>query len=246
MQTQISPMNQLGFNRNHYLVAAVAVFIFGVLVIPQTGLKLSNLFARGAETGNMLTYEDVRNQVYAKNNVVDDDQYLADLEQQFALLDRGEVDGAVLGEAIGVGAVPSADQVFTRDLLDQIKLSTTADNSPASMQKYAEQVLQVEAENNALMSLANLNSTDAASLQNSKVQASKVVSGLLGVTVPSSLADFHRYKLIYYQNVMALADSFTAGDQTADFQNQTAILLSVMDRIEQIKSEVWTQYQIQL
>lgn len=246
MQNSQSTMSELGFNRNHYLLALAAVLIFSVLVIPQTGLKISALFAKGENSQGMVTYEEVRKQVYAENNIVDDEQYLKDLENQFALLDRGEVDGAVLGQAIGIGAVPDASQVFTRDMLDQIVLTTSSDNSAAAIQKYSEQLLQVEAENNAIMSLANLNSTDSQILEQSKVQASEVVSGLLGVTVPTSLLDFHRYKLIYYQNIIALADSFISGEQSDDFENQTAILLSVMERIEQIKSEVWTAYQIQL
>lgn len=239
-------MNELGFNRNHYLIGLAAIAVFAALVFPRTGIQLSAMFSQADEVNPKITYEQMRGEVYAQMGVTDDEKYLQDLENQFALLDRGQVDGAVLGQAIGIGAVPSAEQIFTREMLDQIVLTTSSDNTPDNMKKYSEQVLQVETGNEALSTLAALNSSDSQALEQSKDQVDKIVSGLLGVTVPSELLDYHRYKLIYYQNLKAIADSFSGDNANSDLQNQTSILLSVMERIEQTKSEIWAKYQVQL
>ncbi len=239
-------MSEYGFNKNHYLLIGASVAIFGVFLFSRSGIHLSAMFSRAAEDIPQLTYEDVKGEIYANYDLESNSDYAKELQKQFALLDRGQADGQVLGEAIGIGTVPKADQVFTRELLDQVNFPMTPDNSQHSLQRYADQVLFAESQNNAIMALANLNNSDEASLRDSKEQSSRTISSLLSITVPSSLADYHRYKLIYYQNLITLADSFISGNQDTDFQNLAAILLSVMERLDQIRAETSTKYQVQL
>ncbi len=239
-------MKELGFNRNHFLIGLTAVAIFGVLVFSKTGVSLSAMFTKADETQPVLTYEQAKGEVFAEMGIIDEEKYLAELENQFALLDRGQVDGAVLGQAIGIGAVPNSEQIFTREMLDQIPVIKSSDNSREAIQRYSELLLGAEAESGAMISIANLNSSDPSVLNQAKVSAAKAVSNLKSLSVPSELADFHRYKMIYYQNLVAIADSLINSDENQDLQNQTSIFLSITERINQIKSDTWDKLQVQL
>lgn len=239
-------MKELGFNRNHFLVGLTALALFAVLVFSKTGITLSAMFTNADDSQPLLTYEQAKGEVYAQMGIVDAEKYLQDLENQFALLDRGQVDGAVLGQAIGIGAVPSSEQIFTREMLDQIPVIKSSDNSREAIQRYSELLLGAEAESGAMISIANLNSSDPLVLNQAKESAAQAVSNLKSLSVPSELADFHRYKMIYYQNLAAIADSLINPDATQDLQNQTSIFLSITERINQIKSDIWDKLQVQL
>lgn len=246
MKQSQTTLDRYGFTRNHFGLLLAALAVFTVLVMPRAGIKLSAMFSKADTDAPMITYEQTRGEVYAQMGIIDEDQYLRELENQFALLDRGMADGAVLGESIGIGAIPNAEQVFSRELLDQIVLNVHSDNSKDAMLKYAENVLQVESANGSILLLANLNSSDAQTLMQTKQQAQAIVSGLKAVSVPSALQDLHRYKMIYYQSMAGIAEVFATGESGPEFETDSKILFSVMDKIEKTKLQIRNQYQVEL
>lgn len=239
-------LQSLGFNASHAYLLTVAVALFVALTFVQSDLNLRTLFANADSETEMLTYESVRDELVADQSpIVSDEVAMAEAEKQLALLDRSLENGQVLGESIGLGAVPQADQIFSREQLDSIVVTTEKTN-PQSIQRYAERVLRVESENNALEVMANLNSSDSVLLTNTKQQITVIIQDLKGLAVPEELADYHRYKMIYYQTLASMADSFASNNLNTDFQNTSKILFSIMEKIEQTKNVIQTQYSISI
>ncbi|HMR54983.1 MAG TPA: hypothetical protein PKD34_00105 [Candidatus Doudnabacteria bacterium] len=238
--------SEYGFTRNHFALLGVAVLVFSLLVIPESGIKLSAMFTQAQTQQPVITYDQMRGEVYAQMGIGNESEYIQELENQFALLDRGHADGAVLGESIGIGAIPTAEQVFSRELLDQIQINIINDNSQNSIERYSENVLKVESTNGAIVMLANLNNNDLQVLSETKLQAESLVGDLKAIEVPSELADLHKYKLIYYQTLSVIANGFVGNSNEVDFANHSKILFSVMDKIEKTKNEISSKYRVSL
>jgi hypothetical protein len=246
MQKSQSFFSKLGFTRNHLAVLAAGVFVLTILILPKSGLKVSAMFSQADEAPKeMITYEQARGEIYAQMEIGEEEKYLQDLDSQFALLDRGAANGAVLGEAIGIGAIPSAEQMLSRENLDLLPVKTTA-TSAETVQAYASYVAGVEAENDVLTILANLNSSDSQNLLSSQQRIATLVGQLGQATVPAELADFHRYKIIYYQTLSEIAEGFLTNTLDVNFQNASKLFLSITDKIEQTKAELQKKYSVTL
>ncbi len=234
----------LGFTSGHAHLLLVAVAFFAVLFVAQSDISLRALFANADSEVTMITYEDMHAKIaseYGGINLQAD----AEAERQLALLDRSLDSGKVLGDVVGIGAIPSVDNIFTRAQLDTITVTTVATNNN-SVQKYAEDVLGVESQNGAVELMANLNSSDISVLRKTEEQVSVINSKLKGLTAPSELADFHRYKMIYYQSLASMANAFATNTLDTNFQNTSKIMFSVIERIEQGKNEIQNKYQVSL
>ena len=237
-------LKSLGFTSGHAHLLIVAVALFSVLMVAKSDLSVKALFANADDEVEMLTYEDVRSEVVAEYGGVSSEAD-AEAEKQLALLDRSLDNGQVLGDMVGIGTIPNIDKIFARDQLDMIPVTTIA-TTQQSVQIYSERVIGVEAEHGAVALMANLNSSDQAVLTQTKDQVVVVISNLKGLSVPAELADFHRYKMIYYQTLASMADAFANNTLDANFQNTSKILFSVMEKIESTKTEMQTKYQVSL
>ncbi|HEX3096058.1 MAG TPA: hypothetical protein VHQ20_02975, partial [Patescibacteria group bacterium] len=106
----------LGFTAGHAQLLTVAVAIFAVLFVAKSGVNLKTVFVHADTKTEMLTFDQVHNEVAAQENQSSDPTATDDSAQQLALLDRGDVDGKVLGDAIGIGEIPDADQLIVPDI----------------------------------------------------------------------------------------------------------------------------------
>jgi hypothetical protein len=238
-------LKSLGFNSAHLQLLTVAFVVVGGLIFVKSGLSVRALFVHADNEKPPVTYDSVRNQIVSESSQQADPAADAEAEKQLALLDRQLDSGQVLGESIGVGTIPNVEQVFSRSLLDQIQVKTT-DTSKQSISKYAEQVAGVETQDGAVILLGSLNSDDPTVLNQTKQSSDVVVQGLSTLIVPSELADYHRYKMLYYKSLATMADYFAKNDLNTDFQNNSKVLFSLTEKIEQIKTDIYNKYQVTL
>lgn len=244
MKETKTKLKDLGFTAGHAHLLIVAVAFFAVLTFAQSDLSLRALFANADDEVVMLTYGDVRNTVASEYGNVSTEAD-ASVEEQLALLDRSLDNGQVLGDVIGIGVVPPVEQMLSREHLNSLPVITTT-TSLEAIQMYSSFVTGVEAENEVLTLLGDLNSSDQQTLVNSKQRISKMIAQLGQVVVPSELADFHRYKIIYYQTLSEMADGFISNSYDVNFQNTAKVFFSITDKIERTKSEVQSKYNVAL
>lgn len=238
-------LQSLGFTSGHMHLLLVAVAVFAILMVVKSDVNLKTMFANADDEQVMLTYDDVQNQTAAEFGPVADTELTSEEEEQYALLDRSLETGEVLGDATGIGTVPDAEQIFSRSQLDLINVNTQ-NTTAESIKKYSESLLSVESQNESVTLMANLNSSDSATLNKTKDQAYYVIQNLSALTVPSELADYHRYKMIYYQTLASMADSFAQNNLNTNFENTSKIFFSVTNKIEQTKAWVQDKYNVAL
>ena len=223
-----SYMQQLGFNRNHVAFLAVGVVAFTALMLPKTGLKVSAMFSRADQPAvKMLTYEQARGDIYAQMNIGEEEQYLQNLDTQFALLDRGAANGAVLGEITGLGEIPSADQLVFPELEKAYPIQTVPESELATMTYYAT-ASELEAKHDTVSIMGQLNSADPAVLRQSVTNWNALLTDLGRLPVPTNLVDEHRAKLSYYYSIMKMGEIY-AGDGD---ESQLAYYLKAMISFE--------------
>ncbi len=241
-------LQNLGFNYNHLFIMLAALAIFAVLIIPRANIKVFAMFSKAQETEKpLLTYEDVHTQVFAERGLGTDqesEKYLNDIETQFALLDRGEADGKVLGAAIGLDEIPNIDQLFSEEQLNLINVHSVIATNKDSIQTYADRLLKIESYYNTTELFANLNSTDKNLLDKTTSQTKLIVDSMNQIPVPSELVNYHRYNVLYYQTLGKLGQSFSSDE--GDLSQYSSALFSLMDRIASFKNEIKTKYNIEI
>lgn len=246
MKTKIQ---SLGFTKGHMHLLLVAVAVFSVLMVSKSNINLRAVFVKADDTPvKMLTYDDVHNQVAAEVQAAepaDDPAANAVADQQLALLDRQLDSGEVLGDSIGIGTVPNAEQIFSREQLDLIPVNTQT-TSQKTVELYSDQLLNIESQDDATTLMGNLNSSDPSVLNKTKDKANLIIGKLKGLTVPDELADYHRYKMIYYQSLASMADSFAQNTLDTNFQNTSKIFFSVVSKLEDTKNKMQDKYQVGL
>lgn len=243
-QTKIK-LQDLGFNKNHAYLMFAAGAVFLLLVVPRSNIKLSAMFSKADNSQQqMLTYEDVKIQVYADAGIIDEQQYQTNLENQFALLDRGQADGKVLGATIGLDDVPSADQLFSQDQLDLIPIKSTIPTTETSVQDYADRILRIESYYDTTELFANLNSSDKNLLDKTSQQVQGILDSMSQIPVPSELVAYHKYNVMYYQTISKLGQSFSSDD--GNLAKYSKDMFSLMDKLASLKTEIESKYQISL
>lgn len=241
---RLSKLQEWGFNKNHFALLTVGTLLFVVLVIPKTGIKLSAVFSRAAEPNNLITYEQARNDVYAQMDLGGNDPYVDVLENQFALLDRGDANGAVLGEAIGLGEIPSVEQLYSPEQLSLIPVQVNNESGAAAVQKYAERMLRIESYYNTVELFANLNGTDDRAITETEKKVTDMIEAMNQLDVPKELVDYHRYNIMYYQTLGKLGTALIANDPKLGQYSQA--MFSLLDKIGEIKSEIKSTYGVSL
>lgn len=246
MENSKKTLQDLGFTRNHAFVVGVSVLLFVVLVMPRFGVKLSAMFSEAEQPqGELLTYEQVRSEVYADSGLDSDSQdYINNLETQFALLDRGQANGQVLGEAIGLDQIPSADQLYSDEQLSLIPIKETVPTSTESVQTYSDRVLRVESYYNTPELFSNLNSSDPNQLAKTQEQVQGIIDSFMQLPVPSELVDYHRFSILYYQTLSKLGQTFINDD--GNMSQYSSAMFSLTDRLSSIKIQVQEKYKVAL
>ena len=239
-------LKSLGFTSGHAHLLLVAVAVFGLLMFAKSDLNVRTLFANADDEVEMLTYEDARNEVVTAYGGVASSPADEEAEKQLALLDRSLDNGQVLGEMVGLGSIPSADAIFSQDILNKISVKVIHNALPEDPQNYADKLTYIESSNDVLTLLANINSGDPALIQSSQDQANRIVQMMGTIAVPPSFVEYHRYKTIYYTSLTNMADIWMKKRPETDLQPQSTLLFSVMGKVETLKAELETKYNITL
>ncbi|QQS22679.1 hypothetical protein IPM19_03545 [bacterium] len=244
MQNKNTNLESLGFTRNHAYLLGAAVLVFAVLIVPRMDIKLSAVFTQAEETQEpMLTYEDVRSEVYALNGLdAETEEYINHLENQFALLDRGQANGQVLGEAIGLDEIPSVEQLYSNEQLSLIPIKEMIPTNQQTVEAYANKMLQIESYYNTPELFANLNSSDKNLLQKTQDQVKGIIESLNGIPVPTELVDYHRYNTLYYQTIGKLGLAFMTGDE--NIAQYSSAMFSLTDRLASLRTQIENKHKI--
>ncbi len=238
-------LKELGFTSGHAHLLIVAVALFAVLIFAQSDLSLRALFANADDEVVMLTYDDVHSKVSADYGEV---SAKADLqaEKQLALLDRSLDSGQVLGESVGLDNIPIADAIFAPDNLAKIAVNSFGNATQEDIQAYADKISYIESSNDVLALLANINSSDPSVIQQAQDQAVRIIQMMGMISVPEQFVEYHRYKTIYYTSLTNMADIWMKKRPESDLQIQSSLLFSVMNKVETLKSQLESKYQIKL
>lgn len=234
----------LGFTASHVHLLIVVVAFFSVMIVAKSGINFRAMFANADDEQVMLTYDSVRSEVEAEfGYTASGEDKVA--EQQIALLDRKE-NGQVLGEAIGLGAIPSAEQMFSKENLETLPIDSIIPTDSVTAEKYFNNLKIVESYFDSTNILALLNSNDEAQLTEASEQAKNIVRSLRSVPVPNEFTTFHRYQMLYYTSLSQLAENFTSNDYGVSFQETSKAMFSLTDRIVSLKSEFANKYNLSL
>lgn len=200
-------LKNLGFNFNHIAVIAVVVFAFSFYALPKLGFKPTALFAKANNAEKMISYDSVRREVYAQmgNIPITDKNKTAD---QIALLDRGGSNPQVLGEMIGIGTIPSAEDMVLPEMEQRYPVRIIDENSEGTKAAYKEITTKLERKYSVMSLMAAMNSSDKNVLTRSAQAWDYLLTELSAVNTPSELKDFHRTKIGYYYAMMKVTQVY--------------------------------------
>lgn len=243
MKTKLQSM---GFTKGHAQLIGIAVVIFAVLVYSQSNISLHAMFSKADNNQDVITYEKAKAEVLAKNGATDSTEYDQHVEDQFAMLTLKDENGQVLGDAVGLTDIPSSEELFTPETLAQITVKTTVQTDKKAIEVYAGQVVYVESRYDVISLLSQINSDDKATVALAKEQAATIVRALNLITVPQPLVEYHRYKLMYYTSLINIGEIWLGERDANQLQVQTKILMSVMNKLESMKSQITQKYSVEL
>ncbi len=227
-------LRQLGFNKNHYALLSFAVVLFAILLIGRSGFKVSAMFTKAEDVpAPTITYEQTRSEVYAQLGVGENDQYLQELDKQFALLDRGDADGAVLGDSIGIGAVPNADELILPEVEQAYPLKISEQSFPQQELNYLSQVQDLEIRYDATTMLADLNSSDTNLIRSSVGRWQSLLTDLSSIAVPSSMQDYQRTKIYYYYSIMKIGSVYAGLEDEESLTTYLKVMIGFGNKLNQ-------------
>ncbi|MEZ4180000.1 MAG: hypothetical protein R3B41_00565 [Candidatus Doudnabacteria bacterium] len=240
---------RLGFGFNHALLLGAAVVIFLILIIPQLNNLVGSLTANADDQKPVLTFEQAQSQVESEL-----DQLFAELDtsnniqdQQLSLLDRVDDNGQVLGAAIGLGDIPTAEQLFSEQELSQIPVQSVIYTDAQTVQQYADRISRIEGYYDTIEIFAVLNESDPARLREVANQTEAIVNSMRQIPVPDELLNYHRLSSIYYQTLGQIGLGFAGGESGAvNLQIYSKNLFSLIDRIGMVREEINQKYGVKL
>lgn len=232
------------------IILACAVLLVGVSFFKNGFNFKSAQKARADGNQQILTYDQAKAQVDATTGLEEkaaEQQLDQDVQSKVALLDPGQGNGQVLGTSTDLsGMFPKAQDVFTPDVLSVIKIKQTNDDTKEAMQKYAEQVLNIESRLNSFQLLADLNSSDTKILSQINNKAKLVIQNLGQLSAPPGAGEFHRMKILYYTTLGNIGANLAGEKGVTDMDNGITLLFSVTERLEDLKQQIFANYQVQL
>lgn len=226
-------------------LSVIGVFAFVLLsVLAMRGEINLNPFRASANKTEVLTYEEAKAQVameMGESNINFDA-----MSNQLAMVDPTAGDrGAVLGMTTSLNISDPIEKVFPPELMNQLVLITTQDNSPESYRLYSEQIVLIESENGMVTTLLAINQDDPEQLLQARENTRKMVGMMKSVEVPTDLVEYHRLKMVYYVTLGEIAQSLS-GDNQVDINQSAQNLMSIMDRLGAIKNEFYIKHKLLL
>ncbi len=231
MKLFIEKLNNAGFNKNHFQLIGLAMIVFVILIFAKSEISLKSLVTQADSKPEILTYEDALKQV-SSNNKVNSDQFNKDLENQFALLDRGQADGKVLGEAIGIGAIPDSSELAVPEAFNEYPVVTSNDNSSVAIANYQNAITNIEARYGTVEMLADLNSDDKQMINSSLAKWKNLLLEISKINVPSSLAESHKNKIVYYYAIMKTGEVYAGQLDESKLSYYLKIMLSYANKVQ--------------
>jgi len=202
-----------------------------------------------------LTFEEVKKQVFAKYDLAPNANRFADEElkkssDQLAMIDPSLNAGAVLGDSTGtiesLLGVTGAEEIFTPEMLAKIPVKTISETSALTIQKYVEDVAEVESYYDAVNLISVLGGEDPNQLQKTSQNSAYIMGGLSQVEVPKGLEEYHRYKIIFYAELSSAADFYLKKEGAQSMDKTSAELFSVKNKLDAIQEKIYQEYNIQL
>ena len=240
-------LKSLGFNSNHFKLLTVAVIVFGSLIFIKSGLSVGALFAQADDEKPTLTYEQAREQVLAERGTTDSSEALeSEAAAQLALLDLGNIDGQVLGDAIGIGEIPDADELMLPEISSEISFNITSLDDAAAQAQYQVATQTIEADANVVGLLSELNSSDQETLDHAVSGWQWVIGAMSATPVPASLEKFHKTKLIYYSVMMNIGKVYAGQKTESDLPLLTKAMLSYGQKVETLRAQINADYNLNL
>jgi hypothetical protein len=239
-----SKLKSLGFTSGHMHLLLVAVALFSVLMVAKSDVSFKTLFANADDESVMLTYDDVRSEVVQEYGDLPSNELDAEAEAQIALLDRSLDEGKVLGEAVGVGEIPSVDQIYSAEQMDTIKIFKIVDSTPESVKVYSDRMLRIKSYYNTTEMFASLNSNDPDAMKLTSEKTDGITVSMEKIPVPQELVEYHKYNVFYYQTLAAIGTSLATGD--GDLSTYTKTLFSLTNKITEIENWISQNYGVGL
>lgn len=241
MKETKTKLKELGFTQGHAHLLLVAVAFFAVLTFVQSDLSLKALFANADDEVVMLTFDQVQSEVEAEYGGISTEAD-AVAEEQLALLDRQLDEGTVLGEAIGLGAIPSAESLYSPEQLNSVKIFSVVPTDQQSVVDYYDRILRIKSYYDTTQMFANLNSNSPEAMKDTQDTAKEIVYSMEQIPVPSELVEYHKYNVFYYQTLAAIAEPLSGGE--GDLSSYSKTLFSLMNKIGNIESGINSKYNI--
>jgi hypothetical protein len=245
MNNAKTKLQNLGFTSGHVQLLTVAVAIFAVLIYAKSDINLTAMFASADEEVTMMTYEDALAEATAEQGFDYTNQNDGS-EEQLALLDRGEVDGKVLGETIGIGEIPDADEMMLPEISSQLKVNAIGIESAYYRSQYQEWMHNIERDGDITNILAALNSSDPTVLREAVSGWDWVIRKMADVEVPPSLEQYHKNKMIYYSVLKGLGEIYAGDKSESDMPLLAKAMLSFSQKVESMTASLNEQYQLNL
>lgn len=238
-------LQTLGFTSGHVHLLLVAFALFGILIMAKTDINVKALFAKADDEQHMLTFEEVRAQALAVNSSTTDTTASdAEAEQQMALLDRSLDQGQVLGDDIGIGAIPSAEDLYSDDVLNTIPIQSVVPTSAKSVEEYSNRLAFIQNYYNTTEMFANLNGSSSELINKTIADTENVIASMDKIPVPSELVKYHRYKVLYYRTLASIGRAFNGGEE--DLGESSRTLFSLMNEMTNVENWVNKEYKITL
>jgi len=227
------------------LILLCAGLLVGITFM-KGGFKLS-LGGEAKGAAQKYTLEQARRDVALELGEGGESLNNSNTANQLALLDLDLAQGSVLGASTeGDGVFPAAEEIFTPQVLDVIKLNIINENSKESIIKYARDSMLAESESGAFNLLASLNSTDSEVLLDTSSEAKKIVSSLAKIQVPGELEEYHKLKMIYYITLGDLGGGLGGASAGVDFDSAAVGFFSLADKLGKIETEIFNKYEVRL
>lgn len=198
---------QLGFNKNHAVVIGVVVLAFSFYALPRMGINAKAMFGNDQNKITIIKTDDVRKNVLADMGLSDNPDY-DKMREQVALLDRGAIDTKVLGEAIGIGAIPGANDMMLPEMEQNYPFNIVNDNSVIAVSKFKQRVSDIELKYGLVDLMATLNATDSVMIKKSLPVWKQMLEMLSHVPVPESQKDEYRARFGFYFSMYKTAEVY--------------------------------------
>jgi hypothetical protein len=226
-------------------LAVIGTFAFVLIsVLAMRGEISLNPFRAQANKSDTLTYEEAKAQVAMEMG--ESSTSFDAMSTQLAMVDPNAGDrGTVLGMTTGLNISDPIEKVFPPELMNQLVLTTTKDNSPESYRLYSEKIVFIESENRMILSLLTINQDDPEKLLEARENTRKMIGMMKSVEVPTDLVEYHRLKMVYYATLGEIAQSLS-GDNQVDINQSAKNLMTIMDRLGAIKNEFYIKHKLLL